>query len=86
MSVKTVLFIGLHWKPTLIDSLLVARQGDVSRKLNLALLMVASLNHNFVDEERFDMHSLRDPQQLVVSAASIPEACMILAKTLTITY
>ena len=34
------------------SSLLVARQGDVSRKLNQAFLLVDSFNFNFVDEER----------------------------------
>ena len=33
-------------------SLLVARQGDESHKLNQALLLVESFNFNFVDEER----------------------------------
>ena len=33
------------------SSLLVARQGDVSRKLNQAFLLVDSFNFNFDDEE-----------------------------------
>ena len=37
------------------SSLLVARQGDVSRKLSQALLLVDSSNFNFVDEERSDI-------------------------------
>ena len=37
-------------------TLLVARQGDVSRKLNQAFLLVDSLNFNFVDKERTDIH------------------------------
>ena len=36
--------------------MLVARQGDVSRKLNQAFLLVDSLNFNFVDEERSDIY------------------------------
>ena len=36
------------------SSLLVARQGDVSRKLNQAFLLVDSFNFNFVDKERSD--------------------------------
>ena len=39
------------------SSLLVARQGDVSRKLNQAFLLVDSFNINFVDEERSDICS-----------------------------
>ena len=39
------------------SSLLVAHQGDVSRKLNQAFLMVDSFNFNFVDEERSDIYS-----------------------------
>ena len=38
------------------SSLLVARQGDVSRKLNQAFLLVDSFNINFVDEERSDIY------------------------------
>ena len=34
------------------SSLLVARQGDASRKLNQAFLLVDSFNFNFVDKER----------------------------------
>ena len=37
------------------SSLLVARQGDVSRELNQAFLLVDSFNFNFVDEERSDI-------------------------------
>ena len=37
------------------SSLLVAHQGDVSRKLNQAFLLVDSFNFNFVDEERSDI-------------------------------
>ena len=37
------------------SSLLVARQGDVSRKLNQAFLLVDSFNFNFVDEERSEI-------------------------------
>ena len=37
------------------SSLLVARQGDVSRKLNQAFLLVDSFNFNFVDDERSDI-------------------------------
>ena len=40
------------------SSLLVARQGDVSRKLNQVFLMVDSFNFNFVDEERSDILDL----------------------------
>ena len=36
-------------------SWLVARQGDVSPKLNHTFLLVVSLNFNFVDEERSDI-------------------------------
>ena len=38
------------------SSLLVARQSDVSRKLNQAFLLFESFNFNFVDEERSDIH------------------------------
>ena len=41
---------------TSLSSLLVARQGDVSRKLNQAFLLVDSFNFNFVDEERSDIY------------------------------
>ena len=34
------------------SSLLVARQGHISRKLNQAFLLVDSFNFNFVDDER----------------------------------
>ena len=34
---------------------LVASQGDVSRKLNHAFLLVDSFNFNFVDDERSDI-------------------------------
>ena len=37
------------------SSLLVARQGDVSRKLNQAFLLVDSFNSNFVDDELSDI-------------------------------
>ena len=37
------------------SSLLVARQGDVSRKINQAFLLIDSLNFKFVDEERSDI-------------------------------
>ena len=37
-------------------SLLVARQGDVSRKLNQAFLLVDSFNFNFVDDERSNIY------------------------------
>ena len=37
------------------SSLLVARQGDVSRKLNQALLLVDMFNFNFAGEERSDI-------------------------------
>ena len=39
------------------SSLLVARQGDVTGKLNQAFLLVDSFNFNFVDEERSDIYS-----------------------------
>ena len=39
-------------KTTSHSSLLVTRQGDVSRKLNQAFLLIDSFNFNFVDEER----------------------------------
>ena len=39
------------------SSLLAARQGDVSRKLNQGFLLVDSFNFNFVDEERSDICS-----------------------------
>ena len=38
------------------SSLLVARQGDVFRKLYQAFLLVDSFNFNFVDEERSDIY------------------------------
>ena len=38
------------------SSLLVARQGDLSRKLNQAFVLVDSFNFNFVDEERLDIY------------------------------
>ena len=38
------------------SSLLVAHQGDVSRKFNQAFLFVDSFNFNFVDEERSDIY------------------------------
>ena len=37
------------------SSLLVARQGDVSRKPNQAFILVDSFNFNFMDEERSDI-------------------------------
>ena len=37
------------------SSLLVARQGDVSHKLNQASHMVDSFNYNFVDEKYSDV-------------------------------
>ena len=37
-------------------TLLVARQGDVSRKLNQAFLLVISFNFNVVDDERSDVY------------------------------
>ena len=37
------------------SSLSVARQGDVSRELNLAFLLGDSFNFNYVDEERSDI-------------------------------
>ena len=40
---------------TSYSSLLVARQSDVSRKLNQAFLLVDSFNLNFVDEEHSDI-------------------------------
>ena len=40
---------------TLADTLLVARHGDVSSKLNQAFLLVDSFNLHFVDEERSDI-------------------------------
>ena len=46
--------IPLH-QTTSHSSLLVARQGDVSRELNQAFLLVDSFNFNFVDEERSDI-------------------------------
>ena len=39
------------------SSLLVDRQGDVSRKLNQAFLLVDSFSFNFVDEERSDIYT-----------------------------
>ena len=44
------------------SSLLVARQGDVSRKLNQAFLLVDSFNFNFVDEERSDIYISKNPK------------------------
>ena len=38
------------------SSLLVARQGYVSRKLNQAFLLVDFINFNFVDEECSDIY------------------------------
>ena len=38
-----------------IISMLVARQGDVSRKLNQAFLLVDSFNFNFVDDDGSDI-------------------------------
>ena len=38
------------------SSQLVARQGDVSRKLNQAFFLVDSLNFNVVDDERTHIH------------------------------
>ena len=35
-----------------------ARQGDVSRNLNQAFLLVDSFNFNYVDEERSDIYSI----------------------------
>ena len=43
------------------SSLLVDRQGDVSRKLNQAFLLVDSFNFNFVDDERTDILSPPTP-------------------------
>ena len=42
------------------SSLLIARQGDISRKLNQAFLLVDSFNFNFVDEERSDVNNNRN--------------------------
>ena len=62
------------------SSLLVARQGDVSSKLNQAFLLVDSFNFNFVDEERSDspqlffnphFQSLNAQHQDVVEANSL---------------
>ena len=55
---------------TSLSSLLVVRQGDVSRKLNQAFLLVDSFNFNFVDEERSDIkvHKKDVPGRPVVSA------------------
>ena len=36
-------------------SLLTARQGDISGKLNQAFLLVDSFNFNYVDEERSEL-------------------------------
>ena len=38
------------------SSLLVARQGDVDRKLNQAFFLVDSLNFNVADDERTHIH------------------------------
>ena len=38
------------------SSLLAARQGDVSRKLNQVILLVDSFNFNFLDEDRSDIY------------------------------
>ena len=37
------------------SSMFVARQGDISRKINQAFLLVDSFNFNFVDEECSDI-------------------------------
>ena len=39
------------------SALLVARRGDVSRKLSQAFLLVFSFNFNFVVDERSNIHS-----------------------------
>ena len=41
---------------TSLSSLLVASQGDVSRKLNQAFFLIDSFNFNFVNEERSDIY------------------------------
>ena len=38
------------------SSLLVARQGDISRRINQAFLLVDKFNFNFVDEKRSDIY------------------------------
>ena len=45
------------------SSLLVARQGDACRELNLAVLLVDSFNFNFFDEKSSDIYSR--PQQVI---------------------
>ena len=49
------------------SSLLVARQDDVSRKLNQAFLVVDSFNFNFVDEERSDIFAKIDRLEAEIS-------------------
>ena len=50
IALKIHTFFHFHF-----SSLLVARQGDVSRKLNQVFPLVDSFNFNFVDEERSDI-------------------------------
>ena len=40
------------------SSLLVARQGDITCKLNQTFLLVDSFNFNFADEERSDIYNV----------------------------
>ena len=42
------------------SSLLDARHGDISRKLNQVFLLVDSFNYNFIDEERTDIYVYRN--------------------------
>ena len=73
--------IGLR-QTTSHPSLLVARQGDVSRKLNQAFLLVDSFNFNFVDEERSDIYDMLYPHSsCFVICVAFTTCLMCSAKT-----
>ena len=59
------------------SSLLAARQGDLSRKLNQSFLLVESFNFNLVDDERPDKYTKfmygRNPRKIHLSTR---ELCM----------
>ena len=42
------------------SSMMAARQGDASRNLNQAFVLVDSINFNYVDEGRSDFYSIDD--------------------------
>ena len=65
------------------SSLLDARQGDVTRKLNQALILVDWLNFNFVDEERSDIMVMVIKFNIVTSSSfSVKWKCEDINKAL----